>query len=355
MVDLKKNKIIDLITGREKETVAEWIKKFPNLKMVSRDGSNTYRSAIELASKNIKQVSDRFHLVKLLSETIAKIIRKKYSKNIIIVTQNKNSFENSDEEFEKEYSRLSPKAKENYDKKNNIFKQIKEYYNRCNNYRKTAAKFGIDQRTVKEYAHIDRLAINKRKGHSVLDKYRDKIIDNIDKKMTDIYEIIKKAGYKGTLSNLRAYVNYKKLKISTEDRNKYVNRTNFINIIYHKGISDLGLNQEEEKNIKKFLKDDKQLSKLLKISDDFSIALFSQNPEKIYHWINEAKELNIDELNSFIQTVETDIDAIKNAITNLDISNGPVEGKNCKMKLIKRMMYGRCSTKLLRAKLLQNA
>ena len=51
--------------------------------------------------------------------------------------------------------------------------------------------------------------------------------------------------------------------------------------------------------------------------------------------------------------MEKDIIASKNSIKYLDISNDIVEGKNCKMKLVKRIMYGRCSYKLLRAKLLQ--
>ncbi|KFX60152.1 hypothetical protein KU41_01310 [Clostridium botulinum] len=35
-----------------------------------------------------------------------------------------------------------------------------------------------------------------------------------------------------------------------------------------------------------------------------------------------------------------------------DLSNGFVEGTNSKLKMIKRTMYGRCSKKLLAAKLM---
>lgn len=344
--------MVDLIEGRDVETVSEWLKKFPNIKIASRDGSVTYRSTIEKANPDIIQVSDRFHEIKLLSETLEKYIRKHYSKNIIVI-QNGDNNERIEENFKQEYEQLSLKAKENYDRKNSEFYQIKEYYNRCNNYSKTARKFGVNYRTVKEYAHMDILPIQKRKSNSKLDKYKDIIIDNIDKKQKDIYEILKKNGYKGTFSNLRMYIYNNHLKVSTIDKNKYVNRTNIIDILHHKGISNLKLNQEEEKILKQLLKQDKMLSKIIEISDSFSIVLFSKNPDKLDKWIREAKSLNISELDTFVTTIENDIIASKNSITYLDISNGLTEGKNCKMKLIKRIMYGRCSPKLLRAKLIQ--
>ena len=49
--------------------------------------------------------------------------------------------------------------------------------------------------------------------------------------------------------------------------------------------------------------------------------------------------------------IESDINAVKNAI-KYDYSNGLTEGFNNKIKVIKRIMYGRCSFDLLRIKIL---
>ena len=68
-------------------------------------------------------------------------------------------------------------------------------------------------------------------------------------------------------------------------------------------------------------------------------------------WIKKAKKINVKELNSFITLIESDIVAVKNAI-KYDYSNGLTEGFNNKTKVIKRMMYGRCSFDLLRLKIL---
>lgn len=72
MVDIDSHRIIDLLDSRDKEPVTQWLKSFPNLRVVSRDGSHTYSSAISEAHPTALQVSDRFHLLKNLSEALEK-------------------------------------------------------------------------------------------------------------------------------------------------------------------------------------------------------------------------------------------------------------------------------------------
>ena len=64
MVDILSHRIVDMIGSRDYEHVKEWLESYPNLNVVSRDGSITYRSAISDA--HAVQVSDRFHLLKNL-------------------------------------------------------------------------------------------------------------------------------------------------------------------------------------------------------------------------------------------------------------------------------------------------
>jgi len=47
MIDIKTHRIIDLIPSRDCVDVVNWLKSYPNLKVVSRDGSITYKKAID--------------------------------------------------------------------------------------------------------------------------------------------------------------------------------------------------------------------------------------------------------------------------------------------------------------------
>ena len=63
-VDIDTHRVVGLLASREVENVAEWLRSYPNIRIVSRDGSVSYKSAIEQAGMDIQQVSDRFHLFK---------------------------------------------------------------------------------------------------------------------------------------------------------------------------------------------------------------------------------------------------------------------------------------------------
>ena len=87
------------------------------------------------------------------------------------------------------------------------------------------------------------------------------------------------------------------------------------------------------------------------MSKEFKNILFSKKTDKLEIWLKKAKQLDVIELNSFINLIESDIEAVKNAII-YNFSNGLTEGFNNKTKVVKRQMYGRCSFDLLRLKIL---
>lgn len=75
MVNQANHTIISAINSREITDIQKWLQQYPNLKIVSRDGSSIYKLAIELANPDIIQVSDRFHLIKGLSEAIREEVK----------------------------------------------------------------------------------------------------------------------------------------------------------------------------------------------------------------------------------------------------------------------------------------
>lgn len=84
MIDIDTHRIIDLLPSREIEDVAGWLSTFPNLNVVSRDGSVSYNSAIRQANAGIIQISDRFNLLKGLTDATKKHITGILAANIYI-------------------------------------------------------------------------------------------------------------------------------------------------------------------------------------------------------------------------------------------------------------------------------
>ena len=69
--------------------------------------------------------------------------------------------------------------------------------------------------------------------------------------------------------------------------------------------------------------------------------------ERLDAWLSKVQESGLPELQSFAYGVEQDKAAVQAGLT-LAINNGQVEGQVTKIKLIKRMMYGRATFPLLR-------
>ena len=81
--------------------------------------------------------------------------------------------------------------------------------------------------------------------------------------------------------------------------------------------------------------------------------MFSRKSEELDSWMETAAELKIDELDRYINGLQNDLRAVKNAII-YPYNNGLAEGSVNKIKLTKRITYGRNGFALLKVKLLIN-
>ena len=108
---------------------------------------------------------------------------------------------------------------------------------------------------------------------------------------------------------------------------------------------------QKRKDMEYYLKGQTELEQVLKLVSDFKILLLGKDETELDSWMKKAEILQIAEINSFLKLIRSDLEAVKNAI-KYDYSNGPAEGHNNKIKVIKRQMYGRCKFDLLRLKVL---
>jgi len=74
MIDIFTHQILDMIDSRDYETVCEWLKTYPNLRVIS---TVIYNNAIANAHPEALQISDRFHLLKNLTSYITEYLKKR--------------------------------------------------------------------------------------------------------------------------------------------------------------------------------------------------------------------------------------------------------------------------------------
>jgi transposase len=93
------------------------------------------------------------------------------------------------------------------------------------------------------------------------------------------------------------------------------------------------------------------VSMIYQLVQQFRHMLHHREGEKLDDWLEKVRASQIRELQRFVVGVERDKAAVVAGLT-LPQNNGLVEGKVNKLKLIKRMMYGRAEIPLLRQRVL---
>ena len=72
-----------------------------------------------------------------------------------------------------------------------------------------------------------------------------------------------------------------------------------------------------------------------------------RSPQRLFiNWLLKAVGCAIKPLQTFAKRLFDDYAAVKVSMMS-EVSNGPVEGLNNKLKMLKRQMYGRASLELL--------
>ena len=78
-----------------------------------------------------------------------------------------------------------------------------------------------------------------------------------------------------------------------------------------------------------------------------------RRPERLDDWLTQAMNSSIKAFQNFAKSLMVDYDAVKAGVT-LDVSNGPVEGMNNRLKMLKRQMFGRAGLDLLAKRFILN-
>jgi transposase len=410
MIDIETHCVIDMIESRKKDDVSKWLETFPNLQIVSRDGSITYAKAITDANKQILQVSDRFHLIKNLTNYGTDYLKKRLKEKIKIDKIEVISTENDQREKVKSWLNLAEKIEKAVELKENgvlrshickelrmdirtldkflgmskierdsylkspaqkrheervkqkeeIVHRVRELFETGFSQRRIATLLGIERKIVKKYLNPEFSAVHPmygKKKKSILDDYHGMITTLLleGKKSVEIDASLREKGFPGSSSLIRKYVS--KLKRQKQavfmgqnmaTNFDFINRTQIMKLLYKPLDKVKGLTQEL---YVRFKSKHPKVVEVIDLIGEFKAILKSTVVNQLEGWLKRAKETDSDEMMSFANGIQRDKAAVINAIA-FPYNNGLAEGKINKLKTIKRVMYGRCGFDTLRTKVL---
>lgn len=178
----------------------------------------------------------------------------------------------------------------------------------------------------------------------------------------EIADILKDKGYDGSKSSLSGYMSRKGIKkntvnalepanddqITLKPKFQTINRNYMIKCICK---NTDNLTGAEVSSLNKVTEQYPEIKELNMLINDFKTLFKECNNSNLEVWIAKAKILHVPELDSYTNGICKDIDTVKNSVISR-YTNGLLEGIVNKVKVVKRISYGRCNFSLLRAKIL---
>jgi len=373
LVDLQSHQIIDLLPDRNGETAAAWMAAHPEIELVSRDRGGDYASAAAAGAPQAVQCADRFHLInnlgKALEGILARHLAARRRAQVAAV-----SIPPSETPQHKQPPHPLPKSV--------ALSQAKREH-RLAQYQQVVAlrEQGFSQTTIAEHVGIGHATVSRWLRHGSFPEQQPRSRSaRVDPHLPQLIEQWETGSYTVAQLHRELVANgyphsydsvYRRLVRTLPARRKrqylrtpsregkeqepsdqpphppvVVRQTMFL---FLRDPENLEANEQEALAFLRSLH--AEVDQAYVLAQQFREMLRTRTGEHLDRWIGRVKESHIRELQHFVGGVLRDKEAVKAGLT-LPASQGIVEGKVNKLKLIKRMGYGRASFPLLRQRVL---
>ena len=361
LVDLQSRKVIDLLPDRKAETASAWMSAHPEIELVSRDRAGDYASAAKTSAPQAIQCADRFHIIKNLREALEGVLARHLAAHRRDQAEQSSVTPLSDVPS-KQPPKLSPKEAHH--------KQAKRE-ERLAQYEQVVAlrKLGFSQTAIAEAVGVGHATVSRWLAHGAfpeqqprqrmigLDPHLPFLRERWEAGCHNIAQLYRELVARGYTKSYRSV--YKRLvRLLPEGRKNAQKGANLSPTpLSSRQATFLFLRQTEELE-----KDEQETLVMLRqlhpevdlaydLIEQFTQMLRTRTGEQLDAWLEKVRASQIRELQSFATSVERDKTAIVAGLT-LPQNNSLVEGKVNKLKLIKRMGYGRAGFPLLRQRVI---
>lgn len=353
LVDLETHRPIDLLQGRDVETLASWLRAHPGIQIIVRDRAEAYAEGARLGAPDAVQVADRFHLVQNASRALEEVLKARRRRIAVTVTEPTPPPDAS--------RPLSPRQQQIADRRAARiarWREVRRRHAAGESVRHIAQTMGINPRTATWMAHQD-LPPEQYGRHPrptglsspSLQPYVTYLQDRWEAGCTNIsqlYREISARGYAGSRSLLSTALQAWRSASPTPKERK---RTRYVSVrwLCLRPLEDL--RPEEEPVLEQVLADDTDLACGYRLLQRFRTLIAHRSVSELETWLQDATASGLAPFVSLANGIRDDAAAVEAALTTT-WSNGPVEGHVHRVKLLKRQGYGRTGFALLRRRVL---
>jgi transposase len=377
LVDLERHQVIDLLTDRTAETLAQWLRCHPGVKIVARDRSLEYARGISEGAPQAIQVADRWHLLVNLREALQRLLdRLRPELNALLPAATSATppkipvFRHRSRSQATEMTRQTRKQQ-----RQALHAEIQRLQKKELPVRTIARQLGKSPTTIYKYLAMPEFPQKMVRKHiaSILDPYQDYLSQRWHegcRNARQLWREIRQRGYPGTYRQVSRWVYERRPTPASTTPRKYLQANPHGQLELRSmraSTAEPGLPvarrlvwlflhpveklDEDEVKVRQCLLNHAALQHACQLVYDFQQMMHKQDGDHFTNWLQACQASQIPEFVNLALGMKKDLEAIQAALSS-EWSNGQTEGQVNQLKLLIRHMYGRANFDLLAARFL---
>lgn len=362
LVDLEQHRLVDLLAERTTETLAAWLTTHPEVEIVSRDRSKEYKAGITLGAPQAIQVADRWHLLRNLGDALYRLLQH-HPKALRTAAQTAHERLEGSITAESDVSEapslpvVTLPEPETTDRQVR-FAEVKKLATRGYSCRAIARHLQMHRKTVERYMQSNELPERNAPPQNIssvtpyMDYLQQRWADGCHNRK-QLWQEICAQGFTGSymsvyralrfLGNSGARGSGVKPPPLPQPADRLSPRQAMWLLV--RPFEDLSNSEQAQLTA---LRDCcPPAATAYSLAQRFVLMVSEQQSQALNTWLADALDSDVSQLRHFARGLRQDYAAVHAAL-KLPWSNGQVEGQVNRLKVIKRIMYGRANFDLLR-------
>jgi transposase len=361
LVDLERNRVVDLLPDRQAESFAAWLRDHPGIEIIARDRADVYAEGARHGAPEAVHVADRWHLLRNLGGAIQGIVGRHHAaiqKAAREVTSSLTAAAHAERLASAPPSAAQVRSEQKHARWRARYEEVARLHGAGASISRISRVVGIDPKTVRGWLRHGGLPTWKKPPQpTVLDPYRR----YLERRWSEgchnaaaLWRELVTLGFDGRPRVVRAWATQQRKAVpDAKDglaapietwKPPSIARTAMLLQSDTTSLAD-----DDRTFIARLQAHADGLAEAVALAKRLAQILRKETVECLDEWLQEAEGTA---LASFAAGLRKDLDAVQAAV-DLPWSTSPVEGQINRLKMLKRTMYGRAGFQLLRQRVLQ--
>ncbi|SDB74639.1 ISL3 family transposase [Belnapia rosea] len=364
LVDLERNRVVDLLPERSAESLAVWLKANPGVAVVARDRAGVYADGVRQGAPDAVEVTDRWHLLRNLGDAVDAAAERHHAAARRIAREVMRQPVVSSTSAPAANARPGAARRRIVaarERRQSWFNEAARLHAAGASLSAISRQLGADRKTLRRWLRAGTVPSwqQPRRG-SVLDPYRD----HLERRWAEgchnaarLWRELAALGFSGHGAIVRSW--------ATEHRRTEPNETRATRTVGGKPwrppsgrrvarllmAEPRTLSRPDRAFIARLLEDVPALAATVAAAKRLEGVLRKRSGETLADVLAAAESTH---LSGFVTELRKDITAVEAAL-RLPWTTSPAERQICRIKMIKRTIYGRAGFALLRARVMHAA